>query len=322
MAAQSLTVGVDLGGTKIQTAILRGLDVLGTARVSTPQTGGDDVAAAIMVTINEAAAAAKVRATMLGLIGVGSPGTVDQKTGLVSHAANINGFEAGYALGKRLAGLTGAKVVIDNDVRVAVLGEHRAGAGRGIDNFLGVFLGTGVGGGLVLNGVLRRGRGAAGEVGHTVVKDEGRLCGCGRRGCLEAYASRSGIERQARALMKKGRKTELFDIMHARGRSTLTGGVIYRALERKDRVTLELIDDAVWALGIALASAQNLLDLEGMIIGGGLGDRLGQPFIDRVTAAMHPHLFVDDRPPKLLPTALKDLSGAVGAALLAADSLT
>ena len=317
MAAPTLTVGVDLGGTKIQTAILRASEVAGTARTSTPQTGPDDVVAAIVQTIAEAAAAAHVKVGSLHRVGVGSPGTVDSATGLVSHASNINGFEAGFALGPKLAAATGAAVVVDNDVRVAILGEHRLGAGRGIENLVGVFLGTGVGGGLVLNGTIRRGRGAAGEIGHTVVKDGGRLCSCGRKGCLEAYASRGGIERQARALHKKGRKTELFDIMRSRGRDHFTSGVIARALERKDKLTIELIDEAVWALGIGLASAQNLLDLEAIIIGGGLGDRLGQPFIDRVAAAMKPHLFVDDKPPAMFPTKLQDLSGAVGAALRA-----
>src|SRR5207249_4041937 len=155
------------------------------------------------------------------------------------------------------------------------------------------------------------------EIGHTVVKDGGRLCGCGKKGHLESYAGRRSIELTARRRSKRGSRTDLFDIMRERGRDRVTSGVIARALDRGDRLTVGLIDDAVWALGIALSNAQNLLDLEAIIVGGGLGDRLGRPFVDRVAGAMQPLLFVPDRPPTMLTTELQDLSGAVGAAALA-----
>jgi glucokinase len=209
-------------------------------------------------------------------------------------------------------------VALDNDVRAALLGEFLLGSGRGYQNLLGVFVGTGVGGGLVLDGRVRRGRGAAGEVGHTVVRDGGLECGCGRRGCLEAYAGRGRMEVRARRMVEKGQKTVLFEIMESKGRDRLTSGVFAAALEADDAMAKSLIDDAVWALGISLASVQNILDLEAIIVGGGLGDRLGAPFVQRIREAMLPHLFIDRDPPKMLTTALGDLSGAVGAALLAA----
>ena len=117
--------------------------------------------------------------------------------------------------------------------------------------------------------------------------------------------------------MKRGERTVLFEIMKKKGRTRVSSGVIADALERKDTMTRQLIDDAVWALGVALASAQNLLDLEAIIIGGGLGDRLGAPFIARIAKEMQPRLFVPDRPPAMLATEFGDLSGAVGAATLA-----
>ena len=150
-----------------------------------------------------------------------------------------------------------------------------------------------------------------------MVKDGGRKCRCGRQGCLEAYAGRASIEATARRRLEDGRKTKLFKIMEDKGRPRVTSGVIAKALEEGDEVTIELIDQAVWALGVSLASAQNLLDLEAFVIGGGLGDRLGQPFIDRIAAAMEPRLFVPDNRPKVLGTELGDLSGAIGAAVLA-----
>ena len=195
---------------------------------------------------------------------------------------------------------------LENDVRVAMLGEHERGAGRPYRNVLGVFVGTGVGGGLVLDGKLHDGRGAAGEIGHTLVQPKGRKCSCGRRGHLEAYAGRGRMEVRARKLAQRGKRTDLFDIMKAKGKLRLSSGVIAKALREHDHVAESLIDDAVWALGIALSNAQNLLDLEAIIVGGGLGDRLGQPFVDRIVEAMTPRLFVPDRPPAVLTTAGHD----------------
>jgi glucokinase len=148
------------------------------------------------------------------------------------------------------------------------------------------------------------------------VKPGGRVCSDGRRGHLEAYAGRARLEAHARHLVKQGHKTDLFDIMKKKGRTRLSSGVWAEALERKDKMAVELIDEAVQALAIALASVQNLLALEAIVVGGGLGDRLGQPFVHRIEKEMKPQLFVPDRPPRLLTTEFGDLSGAVGAAVL------
>ena len=143
-----------------------------------------------------------------------------------------------------------------------------------------------------------------------------RRCGCTRLGCLEAYAGRQSIEQSARLRVEKGQKTKLFEIMERKGRDRVTSSVIADALDQKDRLTIELVDEAVEALGIALANAQNLLDLEAIIVGGGLGDRLGEPFVRRVEQAMVTNLRFPDRPPVVLGTELGDLSGAVGATVL------
>jgi glucokinase len=253
----------------------------------------------------------------LGGIGIGTPGEIDPRAGAVQLAANVPGFTDRVELGPRVAAaFNGVQVTVDNDVSVGVLGEHRRGAGRPFKNLLGVWVGTGVGGGLIIDGELHDGRGTAGEIGHMVAKPGGRRCSCGRRGCVEAYAGRARMERRARRLAERGHKTNLFRIMRERGRERLTSGVYARALERGDGMTRKLIEDATWALGIGLASAQNLLDLEAIIVGGGLGDRLGQPFVDRIVAQMTPHLFVSANPPAVVRTELGDLAGAVGAAVL------
>jgi glucokinase len=315
-------VGVDVGGTKIQAVVMRTRKVIGRGRSQTPQDGHRGVVEAIVATVDGALGEAGLSRRDVTAVGVGFPGQFDPATGDTLHAVNLPGFQQRFPLSAQLSGVFNhAPVAIDNDVRAALTGEFRLGSGRGYRNLLGVFVGTGVGGGLVLEGRLRRGRGAAGEIGHTIVEDQGRQCGCGRRGCLEAYAGRARMEVRARELVKQGKKTNVFEIMQRKGRDRLASGVISAALQEGDRVAHGLVNDAVWALGISLASLQNALDLEAIIIGGGLGDRLGKPFIDRVGVAMKPHLLMDGTPPALLATELGDLSGAVGASLQAADRL-
>src|ERR1700736_5522218 len=298
-----LVAGIDLGGTKIQTVILREREIVGKCRVATPQTGAEAVLAAMAESVKGALQSGGEPLTGLKAVGVGSPGVVQGMT--VASSPNVPGFEVGpIPMGDEVSrGLGGVHVDLDNDVRVAVLGEGRQGSGRPFKDFLG--------------GVRGEGLGRAGEIGHTLVKDGGRKCGCGMLGHLEAYAGRRSIEETARRWEAKGRRTKLFKIMKKKGRDRAASGVIAAALAKEDRVGVQLIDEAVWALGIALANAQNLLDLEAIILGGGLGDKLGTPFVDRVAEAMHPRLHVPDRPPKLLSTELGDLSGAVGAAVLA-----
>jgi len=313
-----VTVGVDLGGTKIQAVVVANRRVVGEARHPTPRTTADDVVGEIVATVHGALDSCRRTPSELRAVGIGTPGTVDSATGHVSQSSNVPGFLDEVALGPTVsAAFNGTPVTVDNDVRVAVMGEYRRGAGRPYRNVLGVFVGTGVGGGLILEGRLRRARGSAGEIGHTVVRPGGRRCPCGRRGCLEAYAGRLSIERTARRAQVKGHRTELFELMELKGRDRLTSSVIADAFDRGDPMTIELLQQAVEALGIALANAQNLLDVEAVILGGGLGDRLGRPFLHRVEHEMLKHLRTPERPPALLPTELGDLSGAVGAAVVA-----
>jgi glucokinase len=207
-------------------------------------------------------------------------------------------------------------VKLGNDVQVATNAEFTLGAAREFSSLLGVFWGTGVGGGIVLDGRPWVGRGAAGEIGHIVVRHKGLRCPCGRTGCMEAYAGRRAMEARARKAHKDGDKTDLFKLMEEKGRDRLTSGIWARALERGDALAEQLVDDAVDALGVAVASACNVLDPDAVIIGGGLGVRFGEPYAQRIGDAMMPHLFHDDDPPAMRIAALGDLGGALGAALL------
>jgi glucokinase len=310
--------GLDLGGTKVQAAILDAEgSVLGSARHPTPTSGGPpDVAATIAAALKEAADEANVEVSALEGVGVGSPGEIDSETGTVGNAGNLPNWRAPFPLAPVLQEALGVPVRLGNDVSVATEAEFALGSGRPYRSLLGVFWGTGVGGGLILDGKMWVGRASAGEIGHMCVKLGGARCPCGREGCLEAYAGRGAMEARARRRVEKGEKTVLFEIMEKRGRPRLTSGVWARALERGDGVAIALIDDAVEALGAGIAAAQNLLDVEAVIIGGGLGLRLGEPYVERIRQAMLPHTFADDRPPALHLAALGDLGGAIGAALL------
>jgi glucokinase len=181
---------------------------------------------------------------------------------------------------------------------------------------LGVFWGTGVGGGLILDGKPWTGRGGAGEIGHVVVELDGARCTCGRIGCMEAYAGRKAMEEHVAKEVEKGRKTDLFKLMKERDRTRLTSGIWARALEHGDKLAIHTLDRAVRALGAGIASVVNVLDVEAVILGGGLGVRLGHPYAERIAEAMQPHLFNDAQPPHVHVAALGDLGGAIGASLL------
>jgi glucokinase len=314
--------GIDLGGTKIEAVVVDGNSkVVAQSRHPTPTDGGPAAVADEMVAaMSSAAEQAGVTTEKLGGVGVGSPGEIDKRRGTVAHARNLPEWDAPFALGPALEDSLSTKVKIGNDVQVAVEGELKLGAGTDYSSFIGVWWGTGVGGGIVLRKALWRGRGAAGEIGHTVVVRGGARCTCGRRGCLEAYAGRGAMEIKARKDAKRGRKTDLFKIMEKRGRTRLTSGVWARALDRNDELAHELINRAVAMLGTGIASAVNLLDVEAVIIGGGLGVRLGPRYLDAIKDEMMKHIFVPERPPALHIAELGDLGGAIGASLLVANT--
>ncbi len=309
--------GIDLGGTKIQTAVIDAAgEVKGEARRPTPTEGEPaDVAAAMAEALVDAAKEAGVESDDLLGVGVGSPGDADEKTGTVSSARNLPGWEGSFALGETLQQALGTPVRIGNDVQVATEAEFQLGAGQGFDSLIGVFWGTGVGGGLILGGKPWLGRGAAGEIGHMVIKRGGAKCPCGRRGCMEAYAGRAAMEAEARRRLDDGQKTDLFKLMEKHEKPRLTSSIWGRAIDHGDKVAIELIDRAIEALGTGVASAINLLDPEAIIIGGGLGLRFGEKYMEPLLEEMRKHVFFETMP-EVKMASLGDLGGAIGASLL------
>ena len=311
--------GVDLGGTKIEVLVVEGeRDVLGRARRPTPTEGGAQaVVAAIAETVANAASDATTTVAELTGVGVGSPGAVDEAAGTVGHTSNLaGGWTDPFPFAAELGELVGRPVRIANDVEAAAGAEIELGAGRTMPSFLAVWWGTGVGGSVVLDGKRWHGQGAAGEVGHMVVRMGGRRCPCGRHGCVEAYAGRAAMEERARKLHQHGQKTKLFDLMEAAKRDRLSSSVWQKALEQDDPLARELFADAYEALAAMSASVMNLLDLDGVILGGGLGTRFGSDAAARIRSQMEQHLFHPERNPAVVPAELGDDGGAIGAALL------
>lgn len=304
----SRRIGIDLGGTKVLGVVLDDGEVAQKAKRKTPTTGGPDGVVATIAEVVDDLGGAKG-----GRIGLGAPGVVDVAAGVVSRAPNLAGWDEPFALAEAVAEATEAEVRIDNDVNVAALAERELGAARDVDDVLAVFVGTGVGGGLILGGEVRRGPfGVAGEIGHTIVHPGGRTCGCGGAGHLEAYAGRAGLEAEARRLAVQGESTLLVSLAEEK---RMTSSVFSKALERGDPLAARLIDEAVEALGIAVANAAAVLDLALVVVGGGLAARLGPVFVGRVEQAVRANLFAQT-PLRVVPAALGDEAGAIGAALL------
>ncbi len=318
---KKLRGGIDLGGTKIQTVIVDAdSNVLGSARRATPTEGEPpDVAREMAAALRDALEDAKVDAAALRGVGAGSPGDIDADAGTVARAGNLPNWEEPFELAETLAGELGTETRLGNDVAVATEAEFRLGAGKPYDSLVGVFWGTGVGGGIILEGRQWLGRGGAGEIGHVVVKEDGAKCPCGRNGCMEAYAGRGAMEARARREHEEGRKTELFKLMRKQDRDRLTSGIWERALNADDKLAHELVERAVEAIGTGVASVINVLDVEAVIIGGGLGTRLGEPYAKKIEKRARRNFFNDTRPPDFRVASLGDLGGAIGAALLVAE---
>ena len=311
-------VGVDLGGTKIFGVRLDhdGHDAA-TAAVAaevkrpTPAGTADDVAATIAEVVQTLDDAPRA-------VGIGTPGVVRPDSGVVLYAPNLPGFDRPVPLADLVAERVGAPVVLANDVNAAAYGEVGAGAARGFADVLAVWLGTGLGAGLVLDGRLRVGpAGLAGELGHAVVVPGGRRCACGGQGHVEAYIGRRAMEARARELHAAGRTTSLVD---RAGDKVMKSRVFAEAYAEGDEVAVELIDEGLEMLAVAVANAIVTVDVSAVVVGGGLGDRLGEAALARLRSALEVLRFAGD-PPTVVGAALGDHAGAVGAGLLAATAV-
>ncbi len=221
-------------------------------------------------------------------------------------------------------GLGGLPVFIENDVNLGTYGEFVLGAGQGYRNLVGIFVGTGIGGGIILDGKLWQGtHKTAGEIGHAVVLAEGPVCGCGSRGCLEAVASRTAIERDIWLGIKAGRESKVKEILQRDKRERLTSGILAEAYSAKDPLVTEVIGRAQFYLGLCVANIINLVDPELVILGGGVVEALDDSFLEpiRRTAYQYTLNKLDAKSIEIVPAKLGDNSALLGAAVYARQRL-
>lgn len=313
-----VTVGIDLGGTNVQALTLDEEDRrVGWSKMKIPLSGDRGAVLEVMeAAVHDALGDAGHDLSEVKAVGVGTPGVVID--GTVGGASNVPGWYERFSIAEVFGNQIGVPVRVVNDATAMAIAEHRFGAGRDVDDLLVVTVGTGVGGGLVLNGAPYEGSvGGAGEFGHTVVVRDGAVCPCGRRGCVEAYAGRRAMALAAERAVAAGRQTILFDLVEELDKRRPTSGVFLEAYSRGDELVADLLDGAVDALGAGIASAVNLLDVERVVIAGGLADKLGEWFLRRIDAAMRPQLFLQPPRVRIVPDELGDEGGALGAALAA-----
>jgi glucokinase len=315
-------VGIDLGGTKILAAVVAADNtLLGRAKVATPANEG---AAAILRAIVSCVDAALADAGLglghgaIAAAGIGAPGPLDLETGVILFSPNLNVRD--FALGPDLSGALRCPVLVQNDVRVGGYAEFRLGVGRGSRDLIAAFVGTGIGGCLISRGQIVSGTtGNAGEIGHIVVKAGGPRCGCGALGCLEALASRTAINRRINKAIRKGTPTILRDKLVGKG-GRLKSGQLAEAVAAGDQVAVKAVSRAAHYLGLGLGSLINVFGPEIVIIGGGVAQALGEPWIAQVRAVARAQALVDrDAKIRIEPAALGDDAGILGAALLARE---
>jgi len=314
-------IGVDLGGTKILAAVATSKgNVIARSKRRTSSgkdadAGPDELIQRIAETARDAVRKADLRLQDVEAAGIGAPGPVNIRKGRVMNAVNLRGWQRSVDLGPALRKLLGVPVFVDNDVNVGLLGEAVYGAARGISDVVGLFVGTGLGGGLILDGKLRRGfRWGAGEVGHTYLHYPGQ-----KPLDVEKVASRGAISRKLTEVVAAGQSPILAELLAKRKDGRITSGVIRRALAAGDSATQAAVAEAQEALGVLIASIANLLDPQAFVLGGGLVESLGEPFLAPIQKRARALFFVRQRVAEvqILPAALGDDSGALGAVALA-----
>jgi glucokinase len=315
-------VGVDLGGTKVLAGVV-GPDhsIIGRSKKSTPaKDGADAILAAIEACVREAVAVAGLALEDIAAVGIGSPGPLDPKTGIIHFSANLNVRE--FHLGPGLsAALGGLPVLLQNDVRVGGYGEFKLGAGRGYRSIISAFVGTGIGGCLILDGKIVEGStGNAGELGHMIVKAGGPRCGCGQRGCMEAVASRTAIARRIAKSVRNGQPS-VFGGKSDRKSGKIKSGELAAAVQANDLVAVRAVQRSAHYLGLGLGSLVNVFGPELVIVGGGVAEALGDAYVNLVRQSARRQILVDpDHKIQFAGGALGDNAGILGASLMAREA--
>jgi len=322
--AKTVVMGIDMGGTSLRGLVVNAAnEILAVEKTPTnPKQAPDRLIADLAGWIEDVVRASGIKRWQFAAVSIGAPGAVDPESGIVYHAPNL-GWDK-VALGPKLSKLLRVPVLVENDVNVGIVGEYALGAARGARQLVGIFVGTGIGGGILFDGLLYSGsRGAAAEVGHNVLLVDGPRCGCGSRGCAEALASRTAMERDVRAAIKDGAKSVVLKLMKERAKDRMTSSIIQRALRKHDHVMQEVVKRAQHYLGILVANVVNTLDPDCVVIGGGIVERLGEGFVAPIRRTAYEHFLRrhDAERVRIVPGALGDNAGPLGAVVLARQRL-
>jgi len=327
MAKQkTYALGIDLGGTKTLAAVVDVTtgEVIASERKRTNAAKGQEYVSQRIIELSTAALEAAKLPPDAGIIavGIGAAGQIDRKNGVVVDAPNLGVKD--MPMRDILRKQFGKPVAVGNDVEVAALGEYLYGSGRGYSTFVVIFVGTGIGAGIVQNGRLYSGfTGTAGEVGHMIIQAGGRICGCGGRGCLEAYASRTAITKAIMAEIHHGRDSILasdVEFQLKEGETIIRSGLLADALNHGDALVTEIITEAADYLGYGLGSVMNFYNPECIILGGGVIEAVDLLFERAVHRARITALSEPGRKTNIIRTKLGDFSGVVGAACLGAEA--
>ncbi len=320
MATNLLYIGVDLGGTQIRAILSDGAGrILGRAATLTvAHEGRDAVLARIHQVIDEVTGAARGQA--IAGIGMGAPGPLDPRTGVIVHAPNLPGFR-NVPLRSIVSERVSLPVALGNDANLAALGEQRYGTGRGVQDMIYMTVSTGIGGGIICGGELLLGSaGFAGEVGHQTILVDGPPCACGNRGCLEALAAGPAIARMGREAVAAGRGQTLLELAGGVP-DRVTARLVSQAAAAGDAACREIIRRAGTYVGIGLANLANILNPELFVLGGGVTNS-GEPFLDAVREAIPLHAMEPVRQVRVERAALGDDVVLMGAVALIAGSLS
>jgi glucokinase len=309
-----ISIGLDVGGTKIAAGVVSGGTVLERLEQPTPVGGSSAVE-----TMFEMIGSLRQRHDVVEAVGVGAAGMVEWPDGHIKWAPN-NAYHD-LPLRKRLEEVTGLPAVVDNDANAAAWAEARYGAGAGRRDVLVVTVGTGIGSGFILDDRLYRGStGLGGEFGHITVAPDGPVCGCGNRGCLEAVASGTALGREGRAAAEASPTGAIATL--AGDPARVTGEVVFAAAKAGDPAAIGLFDKLGGWLGIGLGSLVTLLDPEVVVIGGGM-IAVGELLLTPARRALPAHTFAHDRRllPPVVAASLGPATGLIGAADLALQPL-
>jgi len=316
-------LGIDLGGTKILAAVIDkdGRVLSRSKRKTKARRGPGEVLDRMAECAREAVAGAGLQLSDIAAAGVGSPGPLDPIRGIIIDTPNLKFVN--LPLKDELEARISVPVFVDNDVNVGMFGEFVYGAARGVQHAIGLFVGTGVGGGVIIDGKLHHGFSLnGGELGHMILDPRGPICGCGNRGCLEAFASRTAIQREIEAGIKAGKKTIIPELVDG-DLTQITSGVLKKAIEEGDPLVDRVLKSACRYLGIGVGSLLNILSPEVVVLGGGVVKEMPDFFIERVKKQAFRIAFpVCCENVRIVPSALGDDAGILGAGALARQRLS